>query len=113
MIELYNKYYGLDITKEKVKEFVWAYIPHMFYTPFYVYQYATSFAASFAIYENISKNKPNAFEKYVGLLKAGGSKYPIEEALEAGIDFTKKETFEAVTNRMDELVNELEKLLKE
>lgn len=113
MIELYNKYYGLDITKEKVKEFVWAYIPHMFYTPFYVYQYATSFAASFAIYENICKNKPNAFEKYVGLLKAGGSKYPIEEALEAGIDFTKKETFEAVTNRMDELVSELEKLLKQ
>ena len=57
--------------------------------------------------------EPLVWQKYVGLLKAGGSKYPIEEALEAGIDFTKKETFEAVTNRMDELVNELEKLLKE
>jgi len=112
MIDLYKKYYDLDITKEKVKEFVWAYIPHMFYTPFYVYQYATSFAASFAIYENICNNKPQAFEKYIGLLKAGGSKYPIEEAMEAGIDFTKKETFEAVTNRMNTLVNELEKLLK-
>lgn len=113
MIELYDKYYGLDITKEKVKEYVWAYIPHMFYTPFYVYQYATSFAASFAIYENITQNKENAFEKYVGLLKAGGSKYPIIEALEAGIDFTKEETFDAVTNRMEKLVEELEKLLKE
>ncbi len=112
MIDLYKKYYDLDITKEKVKEFVWAYIPHMFYTPFYVYQYATSFAASFAIYENICNNKSQAFEKYIGLLKAGGSKYPIEEAMEAGIDFTKKETFEAVTNRMNTLVNELEKLLK-
>ena len=113
MLELYDKYYGLDITKEKVKEYVWAYIPHMFYTPFYVYQYATSFAASFAIYENITQNKENAFEKYVGLLKAGGSKYPIIEALEAGIDFTKEETFDAVTNRMEKLVEELEKLLKE
>ena len=110
--ELVKKYHGPSVTVDEAIALEWSRIPH-FYTPFYVYQYATSFAASFAIYENISKNKPNAFEKYVGLLKAGGSKYPIEEALEAGIDFTKKETFEAVTNRMDELVNELEKLLKE
>lgn len=112
MVELYQKYYDLDITKEKVKKFVWAYIPHLFYTPFYVYQYATSFAASFKIYEDINNNVPNAFEKYVGLLKAGGSKYPIDEAKDAGVDFTKEETFKAVTRRMNVLVDELEELLK-
>lgn len=112
MIDLYKKYYGLDITKEKVKQYVWAYIPHMYYTPFYVYQYATSFAASFKLYKDVNEGVEGAFDRYIGLLKAGGSKYPMEEAREAGVDFTKKETFMAVVERMDELVKELEILLK-
>ncbi len=112
MIDLYKKYYGIDISKELVKQYVWAYIPHLFYTPFYVYQYATSFAASFKIYQSVKNNEPNAFENYINLLKSGGSKYPIEQAKEAGVDFTKRETFEAVTNRMTELVNQLEQLIK-
>ena len=37
MVKLYKTYYGIDITEEKVKPMVWAYIPHLFYTPFYVY----------------------------------------------------------------------------
>ena len=113
MVDLYKKYYGIDIRKEKVKELVWAYIPHLFYTPFYVYQYATSFAASFALYKNVKEGKKGAFDNYLKLLKAGGSKYPIDEAKESGIDFTKKETFLAVVERMDDLVDQLEKLLEE
>ena len=113
MEKLYNQYYGLDITKEKVKSFVWAYIPHLFYTPFYVYQYATSFAASFKIYKDVKEGKEGAFDKYIGLLKAGGSKYPVEEAKDAGVDFTKEETFMAVVERLEYLVNELEKLINE
>ena len=113
MIKLYSDYYGIDITKENVKKFVWAYIPHLFYTPFYVYQYATSFAASFKLYDGVAKGEEGAFDRYVGLLKMGGSKYPMDEALESGIDFTKEETFLAVTKRMEYLVDELEKLLKE
>lgn len=113
MIDLYQKYYGLDITKEGVKKYVWAYIPHLFYTPFYVYQYATSFAASFKIYKNVKEEGFEAFEKYLGLLKSGGSKYPVQQAKEAGVDFMKKDAFMAVVERMTELVNELEKLLED
>lgn len=113
MIDLYKKYYGLDITKEKVKEYVWAYIPHLFYTPFYVYQYATSFAASFKLYKDVKENVPGAFERYINLLKSGGSKYPIDQVKEAGVDFTKKDAYMAVVERMEMLVDELEKLLNE
>ncbi len=113
MIDLYKKYYGLDITKEDYKRYVWAYIPHLFYTPFYVYQYATSFAASFKIYEDVKNNVPGAFDRYIGLLKSGGSKYPMDEAREAGVDFTKKETFMAVYNRLNDLVRQLTLALEE
>lgn len=112
MVELYNKYYGLDITKEEVKKYVWAYIPHLFYTPFYVYQYATSFSASFKLYKDVSENVEGAMDRYVNLLKSGGSKYPVEQAKEAGVDFMQKETFMAVIDRMNELVEKLEELLK-
>ena len=113
MKELYKQYYDIDLNNEPYKEFVWAYIPHLFHTPFYVYQYATSFASSLAIYEKIKNNEANAFENYLNLLKAGGSKYPVEIVKSAGVDLTKKESFMAVVNRVSELVNELEKLLEE
>ena len=113
MVELYKKYYGLDITKEGLKQYVWAYIPHLFYTPFYVYQYATSFAASFKLYKEVKEQKEGAFEKYIGLLSSGGSKYPVDQAKDAGVDFTKKDAYMAVVERMDYLVDYLEKLLEE
>lgn len=113
MEKLYKQYYGQDIKKEKVKSFVWAYIPHMFYTPFYVYQYATSFAASFKLYKDVKDKKEGAFDNYINLLKAGGSKYPVDEAKEAGVDFTKEETYMAVVERLEYLVDELEKLINE
>ncbi len=113
MIKLYKTYYGIDISEEKVKPFVWAYIPHLFYTPFYVYQYATSFTASMLIYENVKNGKEHAFEDYINMLRSGGSTYPIEEVKIAGVDLTKKEAFLAVTDRMQVLVDQLEKLLSE
>ena len=113
MIDLYKQYYDIDITKEVYKKYVWCYIPHLFYTPFYVYQYATSFSASLKLYKSVKEGGVKEFEKYVNLLKAGGSDYPVKEALAAGVDFTKEETFMAVVERMNELVDELEKVLAE
>lgn len=113
MVKLYKQYYGIDLEEEKVKKYVWAYIPHLFYTPFYVYQYATSFTASMLIYQNVKNNVEGAFDNYIKMLKSGGSTYPIEEVKLAGVDLTKKEAFLSVTSYMDELVDQLEKLLKE
>ncbi len=112
-IKLYKAYYGIDITEEELKPLVWAYIPHLFYTPFYVYQYATSFTASMLIYKNFRSGAKDAFNNYLKMLKSGGSRYPIDEVKLAGVDLTKKEAFSAVTGRRKELVEELDKLLNE
>jgi oligoendopeptidase F len=113
MIDLYKHFYDIDIPSENGKEYVWAYIPHLFHTPFYVYQYATSFSASLKIYDNVKNNKPQAMENFLGLLKSGGSDYPVNQAKKAGADLTNKETFMAVIKRFNELVDELEKTLEQ
>ena len=113
MISLYKTYYGIDIAEEKVKPLVWAYIPHLFRTPFYVYQYATSFTASMIIYEAVKRGEKDAWENYLKMLSSGGSAYPIDEVKLGGADLTKKEAFLTVTDRMKELVDQLEKLLAE
>ena len=111
MIDLYKHYYDLDITKEVYKPYVWAYIPHLFHTPYYVYQYATSYSASFKIYSDVKNGVPNAMENYKAMLKSGGSAYPVDQAKLAGADLTKKETFTAVVTRLHELLDELETAL--
>jgi len=113
MVDLYKHYYDLDITLEDGKEFVWAYIPHLFHTPFYVYQYATSYSASLKIYDNVKNKKPKAMENYLGLLKSGGSDYPVNQAAKAGADLTNKDTFMAVIARFESLIDQLEKVLEE
>ena len=107
MKKLYQMYYGLDIEDEKLKKLVWAYIPHLFYTPFYVYQYATSFTASMLIYQNVKKGLPGAFDKYINMLRSGGKTYPINEVKEAGVDLTRRDTFMSVVNYIDDLVSQL------
>ncbi|MDE6407236.1 MAG: oligoendopeptidase F [Anaeroplasmataceae bacterium] len=112
MTELYKDYYGIDLNNEPLKNNVWAYIPHFFHTPFYVYQYATSFAASLAIYEEVKRN-PKSLEKYLAMLSMGGSNYPVEIVKTAGVDLTKTDAFLAVVNRLEELTSQLKKLLEE
>lgn len=112
MVDLYKHYYGLNIEKEGYKQYVWAYIPHLFHTPFYVYQYATSYSASLKIYESVKNGEPKALENYIGLLKSGGSDYPVNQAAKAGADLTNKKTFTAVINRFNDLIDQLEKILE-
>ena len=111
MVDLYKQYYGIDITEEVYKSLVWAYIPHLYGSPFYVYQYATSFTSSMLIYEKVKQGVPGAFDQYLSLLRSGGSDYPIEQVKRAGVDLTTKEPFLSVVRRMEVLVDQLEALL--
>ena len=112
MIDLYLEYYDIDISKEPGKEMVWAYIPHLFNTPFYVYQYATSFAASLKLYEMVKKD-PKAIAKHKALLSSGGSDWPLQQTAAIGIDLTTKEPFLAVVKRLETLLDALALALKE
>ena len=105
--ELNANYFGPDMVVDEDIDMEWARIPH-FYSDFYVYQYATGYAAASAFANAILEGKENAVEKYKGFLKAGGSKYPIDILKDAGVDMTTSEPIEATIHRFNELLDMLE-----
>ncbi len=110
--DLYQKYWGPEMVVDKEETYTWARIPHFYYN-FYVYQYATSFAASQALEAKVKKEGKPAVEKYLNFLKSGSSDYPIEVLKKAGVDMTKPDAIIAVINKMNKLLDEMEKELGE
>ena len=112
MGDLYKTYYGIDLDTEELKKYVWAYIPHIFNSPFYVYQYATCFSASSQIFKDYKSGKANWKEKYISMLSAGGSDYPVEIVKKGGVDLTTSAPFVSVCESLNSLLDELEELVK-
>jgi oligoendopeptidase F len=88
----------------------WEYIPH-FYNSFYVYQYATSIAASSLFAQRVERKEPGALERYLALLRAGGSSYPYELVKTAGVDLATPAPYQALVARMNTIMDEIEAIL--
>lgn len=88
----------------------WAYIPH-FYNAFYVYQYATSIAASSLFAQMVDRGESGALERYLDLLRAGGSDYPYELVKKAGVDLATPAPYQALVARMNSIMDEIEAIL--
>jgi oligoendopeptidase F len=110
-MDLNKKYFGEGIIIEKEIEIEWARIPH-FYSDFYVYQYATGYAAASAFAESILSNGQESVDKYLGFLKSGGSSYPVDTLKKAGVDMTGKAPLEATIRRFDELLDMLQEFIE-
>ena len=88
----------------------WEFIPHFFYN-FYVYQYATSIAASSLFAQRVLAHEPGAVDKYLALLKSGGSDYPYDLVKKAGVDLATPQPYEAIVARMNAIMDQIEKIL--
>ena len=108
--ELNVKYFGDDMIVDEDIDMEWARIPH-FYSDFYVYQYATGYAAASAFANSILNKEENAVEKYKLFLKSGGSDYPINILRNSGVDMTTSKPLEATINRFNELLDMLEETI--
>lgn len=106
---LLKKYYGEDFEVDPLSMVGWARIPH-FYNSFYVYKYATGCCSAVSCAQDILKNGP---DNYLNFLKKGGSDYPLNLLKSNNIDLNSQKPIENTINKFDELVDELEKLLKE
>jgi oligoendopeptidase F len=112
-IDITKKYYGHDQKILVVDDYIaheWSFIPH-FYRDFYVFQYATSFTAAEALSTKVLSGDQGAIKRYLAFLSAGGSKYPIDLLKDAGVDMTTDEPLDLTIRRMNQVMDEMEKLL--
>ena len=111
---LLRKYHGADagvmtIDLQYCQE--WSYIPH-FHRPFYVYAYATSATAAQYFGEQILAGKPGARANYLNILRSGSSVPPHELLKKAGQDLTTAQPYEALVQRMNAVLDEVERLIR-
>lgn len=105
-------YFGPDMVIDKEIDMEWSRIPH-FYTPFYVYQYATGISAASAFAKDILENGPEAAENYKNkFLKGGCSKYPVDLLADAGVDMRTKVPVQKALETFKFVLQELKALLK-
>ncbi|MFB3852417.1 MAG: oligoendopeptidase F [Vicinamibacterales bacterium] len=110
--QLLSDYYGDSLDEEPLASITWARIPHFYNSPYYVYQYATCFAAAAKLTEQLlagpAAERAAARERYITLLSSGSSNHPMKLLQAAGIDLSRPETVEAVSASLDKLVDRLE-----
>ena len=109
-LDIYKTYYGEALTLDKEICHEWSRIPH-FYSPFYVYKYATGYSAATAFAAAILSGKPEAVEKYHGFLQAGGSDYSLNILKNAGVDLNTPEPVNVTLAKFAEKLQEFKSLL--
>lgn len=104
--DLNAKYYGLAAEENPQIQYEWARIPHFYYN-YYVFQYATGFAAASALADKIVYGTDEDREAYLNYLKAGNSDYPLAVMAKAGVDMEAEaylnDAFAVFERRLDEL----------
>ena len=107
---LLDAYFGPDFAIDRDLELECLRIPH-FYNAFYVYKYATGLAAAITLAKRVAEREPGALDRYLGFLKGGSSKWPLDLLRDAGVDLEQPAPVATALARFGELVDELGTLL--
>jgi len=108
--DLLAKYNGPEVYIVDSDTYAWMEYPH-YYLDFYLYSYATSFSASIQIASDIRNGEAEAAEQLINFLEAGSSDYPVETLKKAGVDMTSPAPYKAVAKTLNDLMDEMERLL--
>ncbi|MBX9721433.1 MAG: oligoendopeptidase F, partial [Candidatus Obscuribacterales bacterium] len=106
-------FYGCeDLVIDEIMAQEWKRIPH-FYSPFYVFQYATSICAATTLAQKVLTEGKPAVDRYLGMLKGGCSKYPLDLAMSAGVDMSSPEYINKALKVFEKHLAEFEQLMEE
>jgi len=110
--DLLQRYWGDEVALDAERGgLTWARIPHFYYN-FYVYQYATAYAAAVALSRRVLSGDQGPRERYLDILRSGNSRYPVETLQLGGVDMTTAQPIEDVVNLFASLIDEVEKILE-
>ena len=107
--DLNKLYYGDNVVSDDNIRYEWSRIPH-FYTPFYVYKYATGLSSALSIASRIIKGDKKTRDDYLEFLSSGGSDYPLNILKKVGVDMTNSKPIEEALSMFEEKLEELKKL---
>ncbi len=114
-LAIWRDYFGDAVEPDPLSHTTWARISHFFSSPYYVYQYATCFASAARLFREITAGPPDAradaVERYLTLLRSGGSNHPMTLLQKAGVDLREPDTVRAVIDHLEQLVTQLEREL--
>ncbi len=111
MADLFAEGYGNEVVIDRDRlGITWAQFATHLYANFYVYQYATGISGAHALAEGVLSGKPDAAQKYLELLKAGGSLFPLDALKLAGVDLSSPEPVEQTFGVLARYVERLEQL---
>jgi oligoendopeptidase F len=112
-LDVTRAYYGHGKGVMRVDDYIgneWSNVPH-FYLNFYVFQYSTGMIASLALSDMVLHGGKPELERYLTMLKSGGSDSPLTILKNAGVDMTSPAPGRAALQRFDTLVGEMEKIV--
>ena len=110
---LFAESYSDDMAVDPARDGIrWATFGHL-YADYYVYSYATGISGANALAQRVLSGEPDAAEDYLGFLKAGGSRYPLEALKDAGVDLSQPEPVEAAYKVLAGLIEQLDELLNQ
>lgn len=103
-------YFGPDFTLDPQLDLECLRIPH-FYSAFYVYKYATGMSAAIALSQRVLEGGQQELDDYLGFLKGGSSKYPLDLLRDAGVDMEQPDAVHTALEHFESLVDQLDDLL--
>lgn len=109
--ELNRRYFEPVVVVDDLIRYEWERIPH-FYTPFYVYKYATGLSCACKIVSDILSGKEGAIDHYIDFLKNGNRDYPKEHLKMVGIDITEKEYIESAIQMFEDTISMMRDVLQ-
>jgi len=109
--DLNKLYFGDNVVSDELIRYEWSRIPH-FYTPFYVYKYATGLSAALSIASRILDGDEDTKEKYLEFLSSGGNNYPLEILKKVDVDMTTSKPIEEALSMFEDKLNKVKELIK-
>ena len=107
-LKMLKKQLGPKVEVDDIYKYEWAYIPHIFHTPFYCYAYAFGNLLTLAIYEMYKEKGPSFARKVIHMLEAGGSCEPVKIAKIVGADITSEAFWQKGFDVIKDMIKQVE-----